>query len=51
MNSDCNRVHQGQRGEPRKGQVPDRGVIEMKSVRDDAWLTADTKQVGKYWGA
>jgi hypothetical protein len=23
----------------------------MKSVKDDAWLTAETKQVSKYWGA
>jgi hypothetical protein len=23
----------------------------MKPVRDDAWLTAETKQVSKYWGA
>src|ERR1700761_7874884 len=44
-------ANQVQKGEPRKGQVPERGVIEMKSVKDDAWLTADTKQVSKYWGA
>lgn len=40
-----------QRGEPRRGQVPERGVIEMKSVSDDAWVTADTAQVTKYFGA
>lgn len=44
-------ANQVQRGEPRKGQVPERGVIEMKPVREDAWLTADTKQISKYWGA
>jgi len=44
-------ANQVQRGEPRKGQVPERGIIEMKPVRDDAWLTAATKQVSKYWGA
>lgn len=44
-------AHQVQKGEPRKGQMPERGVIEMKSVKDDAWLTAETKQVSKYWGA
>ena len=44
-------ANQVQKGEPRKGQAPERGVIEMKSVKDDAWLTADTKQVSKYWGA
>src|ERR1700730_15576523 len=42
---------QVQRGEPKKGQAPERGVIEMKPVGSDAWLTADTKQVSKYWGA
>ena len=42
-------AHQVQKGEPRKGQMPERGVIEMKPVKDDAWLTADTKQVSKYW--
>jgi hypothetical protein len=44
-------ANQVQRGEPRKGQVPERGVIEMKPVKDDAWLTANTKQVSRYWGA
>ena len=41
---------QVQRGEPRRGQVPERGVVEMKSVADDAWLTADTDQVTRYFG-
>ena len=40
-----------QKGEPRKGQPPERGVIEMKGVDDETWLTADTKQVSKYFGA
>jgi hypothetical protein len=44
-------ANQVQKGEPKKGQAPERGVIEMKSVKEDAWLTADTKQVSKYWGA
>jgi len=44
-------ANQVQKGEPRKGQAPERGVIEMKPVKDDAWLTADTKQVSKYWEA
>lgn len=44
-------ANQVQKGEPRKGQAPERGVIEMKPVKDDAWLVADTKQVSKYWGA
>jgi SAM-dependent methyltransferase len=44
-------ANQVQKGEPRKGQAPERGVIEMKPVKDDAWLIADTKQVSKYWEA
>src|SRR5690606_38814333 len=30
---------------------PERGVIELKPVDDDAWLTADTKQVTGYFAA
>ena len=44
-------ANQVQKGEPRKGQLPERGVIELKGVADDTWLTADTKQVSKYFGA
>jgi hypothetical protein len=40
-----------QRGEPRKGQKPERGVIEMKPVEGDAWLTAQAKQVSGYFEA
>ncbi len=40
-----------QRGEPRKGQMPERGVIEMKPVSDDAWLTVQAKQVSGYFAA
>jgi len=42
---------QVQRGEPRRGQVPERGVIEVKSAGDDAWLTAKTSQVSRYFDA
>ena len=31
--------------------MPERGVIEVKSTGDDAWLTAATPQVSKYFGA
>ena len=44
-------ANQVQKGEPRKGQPPERGVIEMKEVDDETWLTADTKQVSEYFGA
>ncbi len=41
---------QVQRGRPREGQVPERGVVEVKGVEDDAWLTAESDQVSRYWG-
>ncbi len=41
---------QVQRGTPRPGQVPERGVVEVKPAGDDAWLTADSDQVSRYWG-
>ena len=41
---------QVQKGRPREGQIPARGVVEVKGVGDDAWLTADGDQVSRYWG-
>ena len=38
-----------QRGSPREGQTPERGVVEMKPAEDDAWLTAEGEQVSRYW--
>ena len=43
-------TNQVQRGKPREGQMPERGVVEVKSVDDDAWLTAAGDQVSRYWG-
>ena len=40
---------QMQKGRPREGQPPERGVIEVKPTTDDAWLTADGAQVSRYW--
>ena len=40
---------QVQRGRPREGQTPERGVVEVKSAGDDAWLTAAGHQVSRYW--
>ena len=40
---------QVQRGNPRKGQSPERGIVEVKSPTDDAWLTAGSDQVSRYW--
>jgi hypothetical protein len=44
-------ANQVQKGEPRPGQAPERGVIEVKSAGDNAWFTAGTAQVSKYFGA
>ena len=41
---------QVQKGRPREGQTPERGVVEVKSADDDAWLIAESDQVSKYWG-
>ena len=41
---------QVQKGRPREGQVPERGVVEVKSVEDDACVTAESDQVSRYWG-
>ena len=30
-------------------QVPEFGVVEVKPVGDDAWLTAESDQVSRYW--
>ena len=40
---------QVQKGVPREGQTPERGVVEVKPVGDDAWLTAEGGQVSRYW--
>ena len=38
-----------QRGRPSEGQLPECGVVEVKSAGDDAWLTAEGDQVSRYW--
>lgn len=35
---------------PSLGQIPDCGVVEVKPAADDAWLTAQSDQVSRYWG-
>jgi hypothetical protein len=35
--------------EPLPGQLPARGAIEVKPTKDDAWVTAEAKQVTRYW--
>ena len=39
-----------QKGKPREGQLPECGVVEVKPADDDAWLTAESDQVSRYWG-
>ena len=41
---------QVQRARAREGQLPERGVVEVKSVRDDLSLTAKGEQVTRYLG-
>lgn len=41
---------QVQKGTLRKGQNPEHGVVEVKSLADDAWLTAAGPQATRYWG-
>ncbi|MYC91813.1 MAG: N-6 DNA methylase [Gemmatimonadetes bacterium] len=43
-------ANQVQKGQPREGQTPERGVVEVKPVEDDAWVTAKSDQVSRYWG-
>ena len=42
-------ARQVQRGKPREGQLPECGVVEVKPTGDDAWLTAESDQVSRYW--
>ena len=36
-------------GQPSGGDLPEHGVVEVKSAEDDAWLTSESAQVSKYW--
>ena len=42
-------VRQVSKGQPKQGQLPEGGVVEVKAASDDAWLTADSHQVSRYW--
>lgn len=39
-----------QGGEPRPGQLPERGVIEVKGLADKTWRAAKSAQATKYFG-
>ena len=40
---------QVQKGQPRKGQIPERGVVEVKSAREDTQTGIVRDQVRRYW--
>ena len=42
-------ARQVSKGQPKQGQTPEGGVVEVKPSGDDAWLTADSDQVSRYW--
>ena len=41
---------QVQKGRPRKGQLPERGVVEVKSAREDTRAAGVREQASRYWG-
>ena len=43
-------ARQVRRGLPRRGQAPERGVVEVKGVDDGTGTTAVSEQVARYWG-
>ena len=40
---------QVQKGRPREAKAPERGVVEVTSPSDDAWLIPNREHVGLYW--
>jgi len=44
-------ANQVQKGEPRAGQMPERGVVDVKSVADNSLFTGTPAQLSKYFGA
>ena len=43
-------ARQVQGGRPREGQVPERGVVEVKSIHQDTHATQVREQTSRYWG-
>ena len=41
---------QVQKGRPRKGQLPERGVVEVKAAREDTRAAGVREQASRYWG-
>lgn len=44
-------ANQIQRGEPRSGQMPERGVVEVKAVANDSLFSSTPSQLSKYYNA
>lgn len=44
-------ANQIQKGEPRKGQMPERGAVEVKPVADDSLFKTTPAQLTKYYNA
>ena len=42
-------ARQVQKGRAIEGQKPERGVVEVKGLEDDVWLTSEGEQVSRYW--
>ena len=42
-------ARQVSKGQPKQGQLPEGGVVEVKPASDDAWITADSAQISGYW--
>ena len=43
-------ARQVSKGQPKRGQTPEGGVVEVKPASDDAWITADSAQVSRILG-
>ena len=43
-------ARQVQRGRAREGQIPERGVVEVKPPEEDTQAAMVREQVGRYWG-
>ena len=43
-------ARQVQGGRPREGQVPERGVVEVKSIHQDTHAAQVREQTSRYWG-
>ena len=45
----ANQFQRAKDTEPLPGQLPERGVVEVKGWKDDSFVTARSSQVTRYW--